>query len=42
MIMDCVETVNTRTQDQTDFLREIMGTDTPPITIVVPWSIDTK
>ncbi|GBB93852.1 hypothetical protein RclHR1_02240024 [Rhizophagus clarus] len=42
MIMECVETVKTRTHDQTDFLREIMGTDTPPITIVVPWSIDTK
>ncbi|CAG8723942.1 5609_t:CDS:2, partial [Funneliformis mosseae] len=24
------------------FLREIMDTDTPPITIVIPWSIDMK
>ncbi|CAG8664954.1 10961_t:CDS:2, partial [Paraglomus occultum] len=36
MIMDCMEVVNMRTQDQTDFLREIMGTDTPPITIFIP------
>ncbi|CAG8574657.1 6031_t:CDS:2 [Funneliformis mosseae] len=42
MIIECMKTVNTRTQDKADFLREIMGTDTPLITIVVPWSIDTK
>ncbi|RHZ83614.1 hypothetical protein Glove_89g46 [Diversispora epigaea] len=40
MIMDCMEIVNTSIQDSTDFLQEIIGTETPPPEIDIPWSLD--
>lgn len=42
--MDCVEIVNIKTQSDADFLQEIIriGTETPPPTVVLPWSCDTK
>ncbi|CAB4482826.1 unnamed protein product [Rhizophagus irregularis] len=44
IIMDCVDTVNSQVQNSTDFKQELvaMGTETPPQSIVLPWSCDTK
>jgi hypothetical protein len=42
--MDCMDIVNTRVQNQTDFRQELisMGTETPPPTVILPWSCDTN
>ncbi|PKY60380.1 hypothetical protein RhiirA4_412697 [Rhizophagus irregularis] len=44
IIMDCVDIVNSQVQNSTDFKQELvaMGTETPPNSIVLPWSCDTK
>lgn len=44
MIVDCVDIVNSQVQNSTDFKQELiaMGTETPPPSIVLPWSCDTK
>ncbi|PKB97000.1 hypothetical protein RhiirA5_506774 [Rhizophagus irregularis] len=41
---DCVDIVNSQVQNSTDFKQELiaMGTETPPPSIVLPWSCDTK
>ncbi|CAG8650922.1 3215_t:CDS:10, partial [Ambispora leptoticha] len=41
-IMDCVDTVNLQAQNSIDLRQELvaMGTETPPPSIVLPWSCD--
>jgi hypothetical protein len=44
IIMDCIDVVNSQVQNSTDFKQELVaiGTETPPNSIVLPWSCDTK
>ncbi|GBC05148.1 hypothetical protein RclHR1_06060006 [Rhizophagus clarus] len=44
IVTDCVETVNMRVQNKDEFLQEVvrMGTESPPLTVVLPWSCNTK
>ncbi|CAG8706718.1 34_t:CDS:2, partial [Cetraspora pellucida] len=42
-LLDCVETVSMKTQNDEKFLQELitLGMETPPSTVILPWSCDT-